>query len=166
MNRDTCLPGALIAFALLCGPSLSLAQVAPAGESITTGGAGGTYPIGTTLAGVNVTGIEAGFGADIDPDGVGRGQFCAILLGVSSLGVEQNIKIEGEVTTASRPAPNIAVLAGTATIDLGNGLPPAEGIPFTATVTTDPQELGTIRLVTGLASLPDATMNAGSLIIH
>jgi len=56
--------------------------------------------------------------------------------------------------------------AGTATIDMGDGLPAVDGIPFTATVATDANGLGTIGLVTGLASLPDATMNVGSLSIR
>jgi hypothetical protein len=45
-------------------------------------------------------------------------------------------------------------------------LPPADGIPFTATVATDANGLGTIGLVTGLASLPDARMDVGSLTIR
>ena len=150
---------------LVLSGSLALPDGAAA-ETITTGGASGTYPPATSFAGVSVNGIESGFGADIELGGVGRGQFSAILLGVSSLGLEQNITIEGEVTTASQPAPNIVILSGTATIDMGDGLLPAQGVPFTATVTTNDAELGTIGLVTGLAGLPDATINVGSLTIR
>jgi hypothetical protein len=160
MKRNSCLPRVLMAFALLHGGSLALAQ------TIATGGAGGTFPPATFLAGVNVKGIQVGFGADVDLGGVGRGQFCAILAGTTSLGAEQIIKIEGEVTAASQLAPNVAVLSGTATIDLGAGLPPTEGVPFTATMTTNTEELGTIGLVTGLGSLPNATLNVGSLTIR
>jgi hypothetical protein len=152
--------------ALASSAVLALAGRAAADPMTATGGATGPYPPATSFAGIAVSAIQSGFGADIGVAGAGAGQFCAILLGVSSLGLEQNIKIEGEVTGASHPAPNIAVLSGTATVDMGDGLPAAEGIPFTATVATDANGLGTIGLLTSLASLPDATMNVGSLTIH
>ena len=152
--------------ALVLSAALALPGRAAADQGIAAGGAAGTYPPATTFAGVAISAIQSGFGADIDLGGTGRGQFCAILLGVSSLGLEQNVKIEGQVTGASQPAPNIAVLSGVASIDLGDGLPPAEGIPFTATLTANADGGGTIGLVTGLASLPDATIIAGSLAIR
>ena len=133
---------------------------------ISTGGAGGSYPPATSFAGVAVNGIQAGFGADVDGGGTGRGQFCAVLLGVSSLGLEQRIKIEGEVVTTSQPAADVVTLSGTAIIDMGDGLPPAEGIPFTATISAGGGGPGTIGLITGLASLPDVTIDQGSLTVR
>ena len=152
--------------ALLVSVYLVASQGAGAAQTIATAGVGGTYPPGTSFAGGSVNGLQSGFGAELNLDGSGLGQFCAVLLGTSGLGLEQNIRIEGEVASGSRPAPNITVLTGTATIDLGDGLPAAEGVPFTATVTTDPAGLGTIGLVTGLASLPVAPLNAGSIKVQ
>ena len=161
MKRSGVLWGALLASALLAAP-----RDAGADQTLATAGVGGTYPAGTSFAGVSVNGLQSGFGVEIDLDGSGRGQFSAVLLGTSALGLPQDIRLEGEVTGGARPAPNVAVLSGTAAIDMGDGLPAAEGVPFTATVTTDGSGLGTIGLVTGLASLPNATVNAGSITIN
>ena len=158
-------PSVLFA-ALVLSASLAASPVAAADPTIVTGGAGGTYPPAASFAGVSINGIESGFGVEISLGGSALGQFCVVLLGVSAAGAEQNIKLEGEVTTASQPAPNVAILSGTAAIDMGDGLAAVDGVPFTATVATNASGLGTIGLVTGLASLPDATMNVGSLTIR
>lgn len=162
MKRAGALSVAFLVGAFFAAPRGAVAQTI----AIATAGVGGTYPAGTSFAGVSVNGLQSGFGVQINLDGSGLGQFCAVLLGTSPLGAEQEIRLEGEVASGSRPAPNITVLTGTATIDLGDGLPAAEGVPFTATVTTDPAGLGTIGLVTGLASLPVATLNAGSITVQ
>jgi hypothetical protein len=60
----------------------------------------------------------------------------------------------------------MAVLSGTASVDMGDGLPATPGIPFTVTVTTDGNSQGTIGLVLGLTTLPNATVNAGSMTIE
>lgn len=161
MKRASVKCAALIVSAYLVG-----SQGMGADQTIATAGVGGTYPRGTSFGGVTIDGLQSGFGVEINLDGSGLGQFCAVLLGTSVLGVEQNIRIEGEVANGSRPEPNIAILSGTATIDLGDGLPAAEGVPFTATVTTDANGQGTIGLVTDLAALPAATINAGSITIN
>ena len=163
MKRSSVLCAALLLSAFLAAPHSAGADQTIA---IATAGAGGTYPPGTSFGGVTVNGLQSGFGVEINLEGSGLGQFSAVLLGTSGLGLEQDIRIEGEVTSASRPAPNIAVLTGTATIDLGDGLPAAELVPFTATVTTDANGQGTIGLVTGLAGLPAATINAGTITVN
>ena len=162
MKRASELFVALLVSAFLAAPPGTVAQTI----ATATAGAGGVYPPGTSFGGVTVNGLQSGIGVEINLDGSGLGQFCAVLLGTSALGLEQNIKIEGEVASGSRPAPNITVLTGTALIDLGDGLPAAEGVPFTATVTADANGQGTIGLVTGLAGLPAATINAGSITIN
>ena len=160
MKRSTVLFAALILSGRLAAPRSATAQ------TIATAGVGGTYPAETSFAGVMVNGLHSGLGVEINADGSGLGQFSAILLGVSPLGMEQPIRLEGKVTSGLRPAPNVAVLSGTTTVDLGDGLPPAEGVPFTLTVTTDANGQGTIGLATDLATLPDATVNAGSITIY
>src|SRR2546428_9255815 len=111
-------------------------------ETLATGGAGGTYPPGTTFDGVVISGLQFGFGVEINPDSSALGPFAAVLIGVSPLGLEQDITIEGEATDGSRSATNIATYSGTASIDMGDGLPATPGIPFTVTVTTDGNSQG------------------------
>ena len=135
-------------------------------ETLATGGAGGIYPPGTTFDGVAISGLQLGFGVEISPDSSALGPFAAVLIGVSPLGLEQDITIEGEATNGSRNAANIAIYSGTASVDMGDGLPATPGIPFTVTVTTDANSPGTIGLVLGLTTLPNAAVNAGSMTIE
>ena len=158
---------AVVLAALLLGATLATPHPASADQSLATGGAGGIYPPGTTFDGVPINGLQLGFGVEINPDDSSAlGQLCTILIGVSPLGLEQDITIEGQITNASRNAANMAVLSGTASVDMGDGLPPTPGIPFTATVTTDANGQGTVGLVLGLTTLPAATVNAGSMTIE
>ena len=159
---------AMLLNVLLLGAALALPPMVGAAEqSLATAGAGGVYPAGTTFANIDVRGIQLGFGAEVNPDASGLGNFTAVLLGVSALGLEQRIVIEGYVTGGTRPGANVAVLTGTSTIDLGDGTPATPDIPFTATLTSNPTTaLGSVALVLdGLANLPAANLNAGSLII-
>jgi hypothetical protein len=74
---------------LLLGATLAFPPgAAAADQSLTTAGAGGIYPPGTTFTGIDVNGLQLGLGAEINPDGSGLGNFTAVLVGVSSLGVE------------------------------------------------------------------------------
>jgi hypothetical protein len=161
MKKSNLLSTALFIAALLAVPFPAVADA----PTLASGGAGATIPPNTFFAGVAVNGLHSGFGVEIDPDGSARGQFSAVLLGISALGAEQDIKIVGAATGGSRSDTNGAVFSGTATVDMGDGLPPVEGVPFTATVTTDGDAAGTIALVTALASLPLATLDAGSITI-
>jgi hypothetical protein len=160
MKRITILLAALVVSA-----ALGLPQVAAAAESRATAGAGGTYPSGTSFTGVTVNALQLGTGAEVNLDNSGLGQFTAVLLGISYLGQEQNIIVEGEVTGGSRTA-NVVVLSGSSTLDLGDGTPPTPGVPFTATLTSNGSGLGTVGLVIGVTNLPNATLNAGSLTIE
>jgi len=162
MRRLATLLIALLLSAVLGAPPTAAA----ADETLATGGAGGIYPPGATLDGVTINGLQAGFGVAINPDGSAPGQFCAVLIGISPLGSEQYITIEGEATNGSRSAPNMAVLSGTASVDMGDGVPPTPGIPFIVTVTTDANGQGTIGLVLGLTTLPSAVVNSGSMTIE
>lgn len=163
MRRSATMLTALLLSAVLGAPPMAAA----ADQALATGAAGGVYPPGTILNGVPLNGLQLGFGVEIDPDyGSGLGQLCVVLIGVSPLGMEQDIMIDGQATGGSRIAPNIAVFSGTASVDMGDGTPPTPGIPFTATVSSDPNGQGTIGLVLGLTSLPNATVNAGSMTVE
>jgi type VI secretion system secreted protein VgrG len=132
------------------------------------GGAGATYPDGTSFSGITVRGAELAFGSEMSPDGTGAGEFTIVLLGVPPIpGETQPITIEGQITGGTRNAINIAVISGTASVDLGDGMPPAAGIPIVATLVRDPATAqGTVGLKIGATELPTATLNEGSLSIQ
>ena len=157
---------AVVLTALLLSTVLGIPHVEATDETLATGGAGGVYPPSTTFEGVAINGLQLGFGVEINPDSSALGQFCAVLIGVSPLGREQYIMIEGQATNGSRNAPNMAVFSGTASVDMGDGLPPTPGIPFIVTATTDANSQGTIGLVLGLTTLPSAVVTAGSMTIE
>ena len=161
MKRVASLLAVLIA-TTLAGPPLAAA----ADETLATAGAGGVYPAGTAFTGIDVTGVQLGFGAEVHAGGTGLGNFTAVLLGVSGAGTEQRIVIDGEVIGGSRTAENVAVLTGRGTLDLGDGTLPTPDVPFTATLTSGANGLGTVGLDIAYTELPAATLNAGSLTIQ
>jgi len=135
-------------------------------QTVATAGAGGTYPTGTTFTGIQVNGVQLAFGAEVNADHTGLGNFTAILLGVSALGVQQNIIVEGEVTAGTTPGGNVTVLTGTTSLDLGDGSSPIPALPFTATLTRNPtNNLGSVGLVVGNTTMPNASLNAGSMSV-
>ena len=151
---------AVVSFLLLWSASAS------AQSSAVTAGAGGVYPAGTSFSGVQINALQAGIGVEIASGGSALGQFCTVLFGVTALGVQQNISIVGKGTAGSRSAANVATFSGTCTVDMGDGTPPASGVPFTATITTDANGQGSIGLLIGITSLPNATVNSGSMTIQ
>ena len=165
MKRTATWTAALI---VILGATLGIPHAAlAADQTVATAGAGGLYPSGTSFMAVSVSGLQLAFGAEVHADGNGLGNFTAVLLGLSAAGLEQNIKIQGAVTAGTRNAVNVAVLSGTATLDLGDGTPAMPGVPFTATLTTGTNNLGTVGLdIVGFSTLPNATLNAGSLALR
>jgi hypothetical protein len=142
------------------------AQTAPVDTSVTSA-AVGTYPAGTSYNGVPLSGLEIAAGSVIFADGSGGDGTLGIrLLGVSTgLTPPQIINIDAQVTAGSRTAATAATVSGTCTIDMGNGLPPVTGIPFTATIAADVNNLGAVTLVLGSTTLPAATIGEGSLTV-
>jgi hypothetical protein len=136
----------------------------PVAETIVTGAGGGLFPPDTTFNGVPIVGLEFGYGVNIASTTLG--QFSTVLLGPVVGGVQQRIIITGEATSGQRTAANVAVLSGTVTVDLGGGAPPTPGVPFTATVTIDANDQGSLGLVIGATSLPSAAVNEGSMTIR
>jgi hypothetical protein len=153
---------ALIA-AILLG---SVAAWNPAlADTLVTGAGGGVYPPGTNFNGVPISGLEFALGAKIADSGSAFGGICIILLGTSAPGLQQNIRIQGDAATGQHTAANVAVYTGTCTVDMADGTTPTPGVPFTATVTTDANDEGRLRLVIGVTTLPDAVVNSGSQTI-
>jgi hypothetical protein len=72
----------------------------------------------------------------------------------------QRIVFEGFASSGSRTAANAATFSGIVTI---NG---AGGVPFTAAVVTDANDQGTLGLVIGRTTLPNAGVNEGSQTIE
>jgi hypothetical protein len=139
------------------------AQTAPADTSITTAAAG-SYPAGASYNGVPLSGLEIAAGAVIFGDGTGGDG----ALGIRLLGPtpQQVINIDVVVTTGSRTAATAATVTGTCTIDMGNGLPPLTGIPFTAAISADASNLGAVTLTLGGTQLQAATIGDGSVTVE
>src|SRR4051812_37883809 len=108
----------LLAAASLTG-ALALPRPALADDqTVATAGAGGLYPAGTSFTGIQVSGVQLAFGAELNADHTGLGNFTAVLLGVNVLGVDQYIVVEGQVTGGTTPGGNVTVLSGTTSLDL------------------------------------------------
>ena len=161
MKRSVLWLGALVLSALAVVP-----QPVAAAETRVTAAGEGLYPADTTFNSISIRGLEFGFGLEFSDLGDKVGHIMVTLLGMSSAGVEQDIVIEVEVTGGSRTAPNVAVVSGTCTIDMGTGTPPVPGVPFTATVTTNANDQGTIGLAIGDITLPRANVTEGSMTIR
>lgn len=128
-------------------------------------GAGGVFPPGTTFNGVPINALQAGVGVELEPDGSALGQLCVVLVGVNALGMQQNITVVGKASSARQVAPNIVTVFGSCSVDMGTGAPPTVGVPFTLTLTTDANDQGTIGLVVGATTLPNATILDGTATI-
>jgi hypothetical protein len=155
----------LLLAALLFAVLVMLPPAAFAQETCVTVGAGGIYPSDTSFKGVPINGLQSGYGIGIGSTGWALGQFCTVLLGVNAGGLKQVITIEGEASAGSL-AGNVVTFSGTCTIYMGDGSPPLPGVPFTATITTGANDQGTIGLVLGSTTLPNATINQGSMTIQ
>jgi hypothetical protein len=153
-------------FAALSLSVLAVPRPAVAAETRVSAAGEGVYPPETTFSSVPISGLKFGFGLEFSDIGDKVGHIMVVLLGTSSAGLEQDIVIEVEVTGGSRTAPNVAVISGTCTIDMGNGTPPLPGVPFLATVTTDANDQGAIGLEIGNITLPSANVTEGSMTIQ
>jgi hypothetical protein len=158
--RRNFLTAAFLLMAAAFGPA-AFAQ-----ETTVTAAAGGIFPPATSFMGVPITGLKAGFGLELLLDGTASGQFLTVLVGVSALGSERQIVIEGQVTAGSKSAANFATFSGTCTINLGDGSPPLLSVPFIATVTAGADGMGTLGLVLGETTLPAANVDEGSMTIQ
>jgi hypothetical protein len=142
-----------------------LGGLAGAGEeTLVTAGASGVYPPDTAFAGVSVKGLEFSFGLELE-DGSALGELSLILLGVGDAGVEQRIVIEGKATAGSHPDSQVATFSGTCSVALVEGAPPTPDVPFTATVNVNADDQGTLGLVIGATTLPNATVDGGTMTI-
>ena len=125
-----------------------------------TGAAKGLFGAGAAFGAVALQGVELGTGVFIEADGTASGTFHAVLQG-SSLGVPQEITVEGKVSEGSVAADGRATFSGTASLDLGDGGPPFPSVEFSVVAGAD-------GLVLSIASttLPAAGLTGGAVTIE
>jgi hypothetical protein len=129
------------------------ASVTGAGEAI--------FSSAATFDGLTLNGLELGQGLFIALDGSAVGQFHAVLHGISLLGQQQDIVVEGKVTSGSAAGDGSVTFSGAATLNMGDGTLPIPNVPFAATVSTS-----SLGLILNATSLPTATLTAGSITIR
>ncbi|HEX6179365.1 MAG TPA: hypothetical protein VF057_13465 [Thermoanaerobaculia bacterium] len=132
-------------------------------ETIVSGGVTGLFPGGTTFSGVSLSALEGGFGLEIE-NGTALGEIYVALLGTSVAGTQQTITLTGKATAGAQTATSTATFSGTVSLDLGTGVAPTT-VPFTATVVVGADDRGTLGLVIGTTTLPNATIDTGSMTV-
>jgi hypothetical protein len=160
MKRLTIFAAALIIMAV-CGPAPADAQT----ETSVTGAGAGLFPEGVTLLGVPLSSVQLGMGLGVAGTWA-VGQFQTTLTGVTALGQEQNIVVEGLVNGSVPSGPNTAIFSGISTVDPGDGTPPVAGVPFTASVAANADGTGSLALTLGATSLPAAAINEGYVTVQ
>jgi hypothetical protein len=126
-----------------------------------TGAAEAIFPNGAAFNGVRLSGLTLGQGLFIGQDGSATGQFQAVLLGTSLLGLPQDVIVEGNVRAGSLAGDGSATFSGTATVNMGDGTATLLEVPFWVTAST--KSLGLTLYAT---ELPTATLTAGSITIE
>src|SRR5437899_10554852 len=105
-----------------------VAGVTGAGEAIFSGGA--------TVSGLSLSGLTLGQGVSLAQDGSAMGQFQAVLVGASLIGVHENVTVDGEERNGCVVGAGRARCSGTATLDRCGGTGPLPGVPVTVTPPT------------------------------
>jgi hypothetical protein len=155
MKRLTCVRAIVLGLAIMTAP-----VSADSNERSVTGAATGLFPVGAELGPVALQGIEMGTGVFIEADGSASGTFHAVLQG-SSLGYSREITVGGNVSQGSVGADGRATFSGTASLDLGDGLPPLPNIRFSVTAGADG-----VVLTIDSTPLPVAGLTAGAVTIE
>ena len=134
--------------------------IADSDERSVTGAGKGVFGDGAALGAVALQGVELGTGVFIEADGSASGTFHAVLQG-SSLGVAREITVEGKVSEGSVGADGRATFSGTASLDLGDGVPPLPGVAFSVTAGAD----GVVLSIDS-TTLPAAGLASGAVTIE
>jgi len=132
---------------------------AAASATVVTGAGGGIYGSGVTFNGVLLTGLRFGIGVDISSNGTSAGDFQSTLTSAA-----QEITIAGKSTAGSVSVGN-TTFSGNCTVDMGNGTPLLQNVPFIATIGTDTNGKPAIALTIGATSLPAVNITKGSTSI-
>jgi hypothetical protein len=156
---------AMLLAAVLVTAILWPAPVDAQTETSVTGAAEGIFPPDASYLGVPLNGLTLGMGLSV-AGGWALGQFQTTLVGVSALGLEQDIQVEGHATSSVPSEPHTAIFSGTCTVELGDGTPPVPDVPFTVVVAVNAEGTGSLTLTLGTTSLPAVTVNEGSMTIR
>ncbi|SRR5712692_130074 len=162
MKKLATLLTAIVVGGVVLAPQPAVAQTATA----VTAAASGIFPSGASFGGVPLNALKCGIGVTIYSTGSAVGQFQTTLIGVSALGLTQNIEVVGKPTAGSLSAANIATFSGTCSVDMGDGTLPLPNVPFTVVVATNAESKGSLTLTLGTTNLPAATVNTGSMTIQ
>ena len=170
---DSALVGTILAGAAvtvtrgsLDGQAMAKAAVTITSKVATCGfvsGAGeGVFPTGATYLGVPLKGLDLGMGLGVAGN-QGAGQFQVTL---NSISAQQDILVQGVVSSSLPSGPNTAVFSGTSTVDPGNGALVLPGVPFMAAVVANPDGTGTLTLNLGGTKLPAVAINEGYVTVQ
>ena len=152
----------LVAIAASISSTSALAQ----SQTSVTGAGAGIFPQGALFNGVSLSALSFGMGAVIlTNDGSATGTFESTLTGTSLLG-RRNIVVVGNLTHGSGQVGGPATYSGLCSIDLGDGTPLLRGLPFTVIAARLPNTQWGLTLLLGLALLPAAPVNTGSVTIR
>jgi hypothetical protein len=154
----------VLALLLSLGAGSAFAQTAP--DISATTAADAKYAAGTSFNGVPVTGIDIATAVFITSSGTAEGHVAVDIFGPTNplTGKQQIIAVEAMATGGTRSG-NVTTITGTCTVDMGNGTPLLENVPFAATITTNAEGTGTVGLVIGATTLPAASVTAGSMTV-
>src|ERR687895_581162 len=100
---------------------LSPASVHAQNEMALTAGGGGVFSPDPASFGGPLNALKFGIGITID-GGAAEGQFHTTLIGVSVLGLEQYIEVEGKASAGSAASGDTVTFSGQCTIDMGDGI--------------------------------------------
>lgn len=151
-------PAVVLAIILAAAALSSVSARADEG-GLTAAAAGGVFPPGASLAGVELSGLEFGHGVLTGEDDTASGAFHAVLAG-TALGQPRDIIVEGSVDAGFLVAGS-ATFSGTATVDLGGGALPLVGVPFSVSVGPD-----SLQLTVDATPLPAAALTVGAIAIE
>jgi hypothetical protein len=160
MRRSVMLAAAILVVAISYPVSVG-AQT----ETSVTGAAEGVFPAGASYLGVALKSLKLGMGLSIAGTWA-VGQFQTTLVGLTALGVEQEIQVECQASSSVPSGPNTAVFSGTCSVDPGNGTPALPGVPFTVAFATNADGTGSLTLSLDATNLPAAAVNAGYMTVQ
>jgi hypothetical protein len=156
MKRLACVLPILLGVVAITAAPVS----ADSDERSVTAAANGLFAAGAELGPVALQGLEIGTGVFIEADGSASGTFHAVLRG-SALGSPREITLEGKVSGGSVAADGRATFSGTASLDLGDGLPPLPNVAFSVTAAADG-----VVLAIDSTTLPAAGLTTGAVTIE
>ena len=147
-------------FAIVLVAITTAPVIADSDERSVTGAARGLFGAGAALGAVALQGVELGTGVFIEADGSASGTFHAVLQG-SSLGVPRQITVEGKVSEGSVGSDGRASFSGTASLDLGDGVPALPGVAFRVNAGSDG-----LVLTIDSTTLPAAGLTSGAVTVE